>query len=251
MDERTLDGRVTLVTGGSRGIGRAICVELGRCGAHVAVNYTSNEAAANEVVVAVEADGGRAVALRGDVSDPDAAQGLIGRAEEALGGELWNVVTNAGITRDNLLARIGEDDWRAVIDTNLGGTFFVCKAASRRLLRLRRGSIVTMSSVVGLHGNAGQTNYAASKAGVIGLTKALAAEVGSRGIRVNCIAPGYVSTELTATLPEQARETLLGMTPLRRLGEPEDIARAASFLLSDDASFITGAVLQVDGGMGM
>jgi 3-oxoacyl-[acyl-carrier protein] reductase len=251
MDERTLDGRVTLVTGGSRGIGRAICVELGRCGAHVAVNYSTNEAAANEVVAAVEAEGGRAVSLRGDVSDPGEAQGLIGRAEEALGGELWNVVTNAGITRDNLLARIGEDDWRAVVDTNLGGTFFVCKAASRRLLRLRRGSIVTMSSVVGLHGNAGQTNYAASKAGVIGLTKALAAEVGSRGIRVNCIAPGYVSTELTAGLPEQARDGLLQMTPLRRLGEPEDIARAARFLLSDDASFITGAVLQVDGGMGM
>jgi 3-oxoacyl-[acyl-carrier protein] reductase len=251
MDDTTLDGRVTLVTGGSRGIGRAICVELGRCGAHVAVNYTSDERAANEVVAAVESGGGRAVALRADVSDPAQAQGLIARTEEALGGELWNVVTNAGITRDNLLARIGEDDWRAVIDTNLGGTFFVCKAASRRLLRLRRGSIVTMSSVVGLHGNAGQTNYAASKAGVIGLTKALAAEVGSRGIRVNCIAPGYVSTELTAGLPDQAREALLGMTPLRRLGEPEDIARATRFLLSDDASFITGAVLQVDGGMGV
>lgn len=251
MDDRTLDGRVTLVTGGSRGIGRAICLELGRCGAHVAVNYTSDETAANEVVAAVESGGGRAVALRADVSDPAQAQELIGRTEEALGGELRNVVTNAGITRDNLLARIGEDDWRAVIDTNLGGTFFVCKAASRRLLRLRRGSIVTMSSVVGLHGNAGQTNYAASKAGVIGLTKALASEVGSRGIRVNCIAPGYVSTELTAGLPDQAREALLGMTPLRRLGEPEDIARATRFLLSDDASFITGAVLQVDGGMGM
>ena len=251
MADRTLEGRVTLVTGGSRGIGRAICLELARAGAPVAVNYSANQAAAAEVVSAIEGEGGRAVALRGDVSDATEAQALVGQAEEALGAELWNVVTNAGITRDNLLARIGEDDWRAVVDTNLGGTFFVCKAASRRLLRLRRGSIVTMSSVVGIHGNAGQTNYAASKAGVIGLTKALAAEVGSRGIRVNCIAPGYVSTELTAALPEAARETLLGMTPLRRLGEPEDIARATRFLLSDDASFITGAVLQVDGGMGV
>jgi 3-oxoacyl-[acyl-carrier protein] reductase len=251
MAEGTLEGRVTLVTGGSRGIGRAICLELARCGAPVAVNYTANAAAADEVVGTIEAAGGRAVALRGDVSVPDEAQALIGQAEEALGGELWNVVANAGITRDNLLARIGEEDWRAVVDTNLGGTFFVCKAASRRLLRLRRGSIVTMSSVVGLHGNAGQTNYAASKAGVVGLTKALAAEVGSRGIRVNCISPGYIATELTAALPDQAREALLGMTPLKRLGDPEDVARATRFLLSDDASYITGAVLQVDGGMGM
>lgn len=250
-DTGTLEGRVTLVTGGSRGIGRATSIELARAGAHVAVNYTANAAAANDVVAAIEAEGGRAVALQGDVSDPDTGQALISQAEEALGGELWNVVANAGITRDNLLARIGEEDWRAVIDTNLGGTFWVCKAASRRLLRLRRGSIVTMSSVVGIHGNAGQTNYAASKAGVIGLTKALAAEVGSRGIRVNCVAPGYIATELTAALPEAAREALLGMTPLKRLGDPEDIARAVRFLLSDDSSFITGAVLQVDGGMGM
>lgn len=250
-DTGILEGRVTLVTGGSRGIGRAISIELARAGAYVAVNYTANEAAANDVVATIEAEGGRAVALQGDVSDPETGQALISQAEEALAGELWNVVANAGITRDNLLARIGEEDWRAVIDTNLGGTFWVCKAASRRLLRLRRGSIVTMSSVVGIHGNAGQTNYAASKAGVIGLTKALAAEVGSRGIRVNCVAPGYIATELTAVLPEAAREALLGMTPLKRLGDPEDIARAVRFLLSDDSSFITGAVLQVDGGMGM
>jgi 3-oxoacyl-[acyl-carrier protein] reductase len=203
------------------------------------------------VVAAIRQAGGDAVALQGDVADAEQAAALVEATEEAFGDDLWNVVCNAGITRDNLMARIGEDDWRAVIDTNLGGTFYVCKAASRKLLRKRRGSIVTMSSVVGVHGNPGQTNYAASKGGVIALTKALAKEVGSRGIRVNCIAPGYITTELTDVLPEAAREAILGQTPLQRLGDPDDVARVARFLLSDDAAYVTGAVVPVDGGMGM
>jgi 3-oxoacyl-[acyl-carrier protein] reductase len=246
-----LTGRVTLVTGGSRGIGRAISLELARAGARVAVNYAARSDAADEVVAAIRQAGGDAVALQGDVADAEQAAALVEATEEAFGDDLWNVVCNAGITRDNLMARIGEDDWRAVIDTNLGGTFYVCKAASRKLLRKRRGSIVTMSSVVGVHGNPGQTNYAASKGGVIALTKALAKEVGSRGIRVNCIAPGYITTELTDVLPEAAREAILGQTPLQRLGDPDDVARVARFLLSDDAAYVTGAVVPVDGGMGM
>ena len=246
-----LTGRVTLVTGGSRGIGRAISLELAQAGARVAVNYAARSDAADEVVAAIRQAGGDAVALQGDVADAEQAAALVEATEEAFGDDLWNVVCNAGITRDNLMARIGEDDWRAVIDTNLGGTFYVCKAASRKLLRKRRGAIVTMSSVVGVHGNPGQTNYAASKGGVIALTKALAKEVGSRGIRVNCIAPGYITTELTDVLPEAAREAILGQTPLQRLGDPDDVARVARFLLSDDAAYVTGAVVPVDGGMGM
>jgi 3-oxoacyl-[acyl-carrier protein] reductase len=246
-----LDGRVTLVTGGSRGIGRAICVELARAGARVAVNYASRADAAGGVVSEIHAAGGDAVAVAGDVSDPAQALRVVEETEALLAGELWNVVCNAGITRDNLMARIGDDDWRAVIDTNLGGTFHVLKAASRRLLRYRRGVVVTMSSVVGVHGNAGQTNYAASKAGVIGLTKSLAKELGSRGIRVNCIAPGYITTELTGVLPDAARAAILTQTPLGRLGDPDDVAAVCRFLLSDASRYVTGAVIPVDGGMGM
>lgn len=251
MADRPLEGRVTLVTGGSRGIGAAISQELAAAGAKVGVNYTANKEAADAVVAAITAAGGTAVAIHGDVSDPEAAVAMIDQTEELLGDDLWNVVANAGITRDNLISRITAEDWDRVIEVNLGGTFHICKAASRKLLRKKRGSIVTMSSVVGLHGNFGQTNYAASKGGVIALTKALAKEVGSRGIRVNCVAPGYISTELTDVLSEDIRDVLLGQTPLGRLGEPEDIARTVRFLLSDDASFITGAILSVDGGLGM
>ena len=242
---------MALVTGGSRGIGRAISLELARAGARVGVNYARGAEAAEQVVGEIRSGGGEAVALQGDVADPDQAAGLVGAIEEAFGDDLWIAVLNAGITRDNLITRIGPEDWDAVIDTNLGGAFHVARAASRRMIRKRRGAIVTLSSVVGLHGNAGQTNYAASKAGLIGLTKALARELGSRNVRVNCIAPGYITTELTDVIPEDLRAELLRQTPLGRLGDPEDIARAVRFLVSDDAAFMTGAVVSVDGGMGM
>jgi 3-oxoacyl-[acyl-carrier protein] reductase len=247
----SVSGKVALVTGGSRGIGAAICRDLAAAGARVGVNYAANREAADDVVAAIVAAGGEAVALPGDVSDPEQAGALVEAVEAAFGDDLWNLVANAGITRDNLMARITPEDWDRVIDVNLGGTFHVARAATRRMLRAKRGSIVTMSSVVGLHGNPGQTNYAASKGGVIALTKALAKEVGARGIRVNCVAPGYITTELTDVLSEEIRGVLLQQTPLGRLGEPEDIASTVRFLLSDDASFVTGAVLSVDGGLGM
>ena len=245
-----LDGRIALITGASRGIGRATALELAAAGAAVAVNYRSDESGAAAVVAEIEAAGGRALALQADVAKPDEAAGLVARCEDEL-GEIDALVCNAGITRDNLIARISPEDFDAVIATNLGGAFHVCQAAARRMLRRRRGSIVTMSSIVGVHGNAGQTNYSASKAGLIGLTKSLAKEIGSRGVRVNCIAPGYIATELTDVLPDSARETLLASTPLGRLGEPEDIARCVRFLVSDASGFVTGAVLAVDGGLGM
>ena len=245
-----LDGRIALITGASRGIGRATALELAAAGAAIGVNYRSDAAGADAVVAEIAAAGGRALALGADVADPEQAAALVARCEEEL-GEIDALVCNAGITRDNLMARITPKDFDEVIATNLGGTFHVCQAAGRRMLRRRRGAIVTMSSIVGIHGNAGQTNYSASKAGLIGLTKSLAKEIGSRGVRVNCVAPGYISTELTDVLPEAAREALLSSTPLGRLGEPEDVARCVRFLVSDAAGFVTGAVLSVDGGLGM
>jgi 3-oxoacyl-[acyl-carrier protein] reductase len=245
-----LDGRTALITGASRGIGRATALELAAAGAAIGVNYRTDAAGAEAVVGEIMAAGGRALALEADVADPESAAALVARCEDEL-GEIDALVCNAGITRDNLMARISPQDFNDVIATNLGGTFHVCQAAGRRMLRRRRGAIVTMSSIVGLHGNAGQTNYSASKAGLIGLTKSLAKEIGARGVRVNCIAPGYIATELTDVLPESAREALLASTPLGRLGQPEDIARCVRFLVSDAAGFVTGAVLSVDGGLGM
>jgi 3-oxoacyl-[acyl-carrier protein] reductase len=245
-----LDGRIALITGASRGIGRATALELAAAGATIGVNYRSDAAGAEAVVGEIMAAGGRALALEADVADPGSAAALVARCEEEL-GEIDALVCNAGITRDNLMARISPQDFNDVIATNLGGTFHVCQAAGRRMLRRRRGAIVTMSSIVGIHGNAGQTNYSASKAGLIGLTKSLAKEIGSRGVRVNCIAPGYIETDLTDVLPDSAREALLASTPLGRLGQPEDIARCVRFLVSDAAGFVTGAVLSVDGGLGM
>jgi 3-oxoacyl-[acyl-carrier protein] reductase len=250
LPDRELEGRVALVTGGSRGIGAAVCAELGAAGAEVVVNYASSADAAEAVCAGIRDAGGTATAVAGDVSTPEGAAALVSQVESDV-GPIAILVCNAGITRDNLIMKLSDDDWRAVVDTNLGGAFFTCRAVARPMLKRRAGAIVTMSSVVGVHGNAGQTNYAASKAGLIGLTKALAKELGGRGIRVNAIAPGYIATELTDALPEAAREAILGQTPLGRLGDPADVARAVRFLVSDAAAFVTGDVLAVDGGLGI
>jgi 3-oxoacyl-[acyl-carrier protein] reductase len=241
----SLDGKIALVTGGARGIGEAVSRELAHAGAGVAVNYRAGSEAAERVATEI---GG--VAIRADVADPEQAASLVERAQEALGA-LDVLVNNAGITRDTLIVRMSDAEWDAVMDTNLRGVFNVCRAVARGMLKRRSGAIVNMTSVVGLHGNPGQTNYAASKAGIIGLTKSLAKELGTRGVRVNAVAPGYVTTELTTGLPEELRETILSATALGRLGDPEDVAGAVRFLCSDEARFVTGAVLQVDGGLGM
>lgn len=237
----SLEGRTALVTGGSRGIGRAIAAELANAGAQVVVGYRSGAEEAEGVASEI---GGKAI--QADVSDPDEAKRLVDEA-----GEVDVLVNNAGVTRDGLLVRMPDEDWRNVLDTNLGGTFNTCRAASRGMMKRRSGAIVNISSVVGVHGNPGQTNYAASKAGIIGFTKALARELGSRGVRANVVAPGYISTRLTNELPEELRQTMLANTPLGRFGEPQDIAGAVRFLCSDAAAFVTGEVLLVDGGLGM
>jgi 3-oxoacyl-[acyl-carrier protein] reductase len=236
-----LDGKRALVTGASRGIGRAIAVELARAGAEVVVGYRSGQAEAEELAAEI---GGAAV--QADVASPDDARRLVDEA-----GDLDVLVNNAGLTRDGLLARMSDDDWRTVIDTNLSSVFYTCRAVTRPMMKKRGGAIVNVSSVVGVHGNWGQTNYAASKAGIIGFTKSLARELGSRGIRANVVAPGYVKTQLTEVLPEEATQAMVAQTPLGRVAEPHEIAGAVRFLASDDASFITGEVVLVDGGLGM
>jgi 3-oxoacyl-[acyl-carrier protein] reductase len=240
-DFASLDGKTALVTGASRGIGRAIAAELAAAGATVVVGYRSGQEEAEALAAEI---GGRAI--QADVSSPDDARRLV---EEA--GDLDIVVNNAGLTRDGLLARMSDEDWRTVIDTNLSSVFYTCRAVTRPMMKKRAGSIVNISSVVGVHGNWGQTNYGASKAGIIGFTKSLARELGSRNVRANVVAPGYVKTQLTDVLPEDATAAMLQNTPLGRLGEPEDVAGAVRFLCSEAASFITGEVLLVDGGLGM
>jgi 3-oxoacyl-[acyl-carrier protein] reductase len=241
---------VALVTGASRGIGAACAAALAEAGYDVAVGYASDAEGAARTVAAVEAAGRRAVSHAADVADEDAAAGLVEAAEEAL-GPLDALVLNAGITRDGLVVRMSSEDWSAVIDINLSGAFFTARPALRGMLRRRTGSIVAVSSIVGLIGNAGQVNYAAAKAGLVGMVRALAREAGGRGVRVNAVAPGYIATEMTAGLSEEQRAGILAATPLGRLGTPEDVAAAVAFLCSDDAAFITGAVLSVDGGLAM
>jgi 3-oxoacyl-[acyl-carrier protein] reductase len=237
----SLAGKSALVTGGSRGIGAAVARELARAGAQVVVGFNSGAEEANSLANEI---GGRA--LKGDVSSAEEAARLV---EEA--GDLDILVNNAGLTRDGLLARMSDEDWRTVIETNLSSVFYTCRAVTRPMMKKRGGAIVNVSSIVGLRGNWGQANYAASKAGIVGFTKSLARELGSRGVRANVVAPGYVQTRLTGVLPEEATQAMLANTPLGRLGEPEDVARAIRFLCSDEASFITGEVLLVDGGLGM
>jgi len=245
-----LNGKVAVVTGASRGIGRAIALELAARGARVVVNYHRSEQAAQEVVSQIQANGGEAVAFQADVSDFQQAQALIKFALETF-GDLHILVNNAGITRDTLLMTMSEEDWDEVIRTNLKSTFNCSKAAIRHMIRKRYGRIINIASVAGQMGNAGQTNYSASKAGQIGFTKALAREVASRNITVNAIAPGFVDTEILNTMPRETLEAALKLVPLGRMGRPEEIAFAVAFLASDQAAYITGQVLGVDGGMAM
>jgi 3-oxoacyl-[acyl-carrier protein] reductase len=237
----SLDGKLALVTGASRGIGRAIAEELARAGASVVVGYRSGKDEAEELATAI---GGRAI--QADVSDAGEAKRLVDEA-----GDVDVLVNNAGLTRDGLLARMSDDDWRTVIETNLSSVFYTCRAVTRPMMKKRSGSIINISSIVGVHGNWGQTNYGASKAGIIGFTKSLARELGSRNIRANVVAPGYVKTALTEVLPDEATAAMVQQTPLGRVADPEEIAGAVRFLASDQASFITGDVLLVDGGLGM
>ena len=241
----SLAGRVARVTGGWRGIGAAVSRELARAAARGAVNYRASEDAA--AAIAEEIGG---VAVAGDVGDAESAHGLVERVESELGA-IDVLVNNAGVTRDTLIVRMSDEDWESVLATNLYGTFHTCRAVARKMLRRRAGAIVNMTSYVGLRGNAGQTNYAASKGGIVGFTKALAKELGNRGVRVNAVAPGYIETELTGVLAEDVRELIRTNTPLSRLGTPEDVAAAVRFLCSDEAGFVTGEVLLVDGGLGM
>lgn len=246
----TLEGKTALVTGGSRGIGRAIALELARQGADVAINYARNAEAATQVVAEIEALGRRAVALPADVGDYDQAAALVEATVTTL-GRLDILVNNAGIVRDTLLLRMQEADWDEVLRVNLKGAFNTGKAAARFMARQRAGRIINISSVSGLMGQVGQANYSASKAGLIGLTKSMARELAGRGVTVNVVAPGFVSTDMTAALDEALCERMRTLIPLGRFGAVEDVARAVAFLASDAAAYITGVVLPVDGGLSM
>ncbi len=248
--DTTLAGKTALVTGGSRGIGRAICLRLAGRGASVAVNYVRNDAAAHEVVAQIQEMGGTAVALQGDVAVPAQAEDIVRRAIETL-GRLDILVNNAGVIRDTLLVRMSDDDWDTVLETNLRGAFVCTRAALRPMLRQRFGRIVNVSSVSGVMGNAGQANYSAAKAGLIGLTKAAAREAASRNVTVNAVAPGFITTELTADLPDKVKEQILAQVPQSRFGTPDEVAAAVVFLVDEGSAYITGHVLVVDGGLAM
>ncbi len=244
----SMEGNVALVTGGSRGIGRAVCLELARRGAAVAVNYAGNSAAAEETVRLCRELGVEAEAFQADVASPAACDALAAAVKERF-GRLDILVNNAGISRDGLLMTAREEDFTRTLDTNLKGAYFCTRAAAKIMLRQKYGRIVCLSSIVGLRGNPGQTAYAASKAGVLGLVKAAAKELAGRDITVNAVAPGYIETDMTAALPEKAREAMLSTIPKGRPGAPEEVARAVAFFAERESGYITGQVLCVDGGM--
>ena len=245
-----LDGKCALVTGASRGIGRAVALKLASEGAKVALNFAGNEAAAEAVKQEIEAAGGEAILVKANVADEAAVQEMVQKTTDAF-GRIDILVNNAGITRDGLLARMKEEDWDAVLSTNLKGVFLATKAVAKVMMKQRAGRIVNMASVVGITGNAGQANYAAAKAGVIGFTKTIAKELASRGVTANAVAPGFIATDMTAVLSDKAKEAALTGIPLGRMGTPEDVSAAVLFLVSDQAPYITGQVLNVDGGMVM
>ena len=243
-----LTGKIALVTGASRGIGRTCALYLAKLGAKVVVNYARSSAQADQVAAQIREMGGEAIAIRADVSKQEDVEAMMEETIKIYGG-LDILVNNAGITRDTLLIRMKEEDWDQVIDTNLKGVFLVTKAASRYMMKKRQGRIINISSVIGIAGNAGQANYAASKAGIIGFSKSVARELASRNILVNMIAPGFIDTDMTEGLNDQAKESILSRVPLKRYGKPEDIAHLVGFLASEESSYITGQVIHVDGGM--
>jgi 3-oxoacyl-[acyl-carrier protein] reductase len=245
-----LEGKSALVTGASGGIGRAIAEALAHAGASVALNYSRNAARAEEAVAAIEEAGGQAFAVQADVTDPAAVEAMVAQTVERW-GKLDILVNNSGVTRDGLLMRMKDEDWDTVLDTNLKGAFYCSRAAVKLMMKQRSGRIINISSVVGVIGNPGQTNYCASKAGLIGFTKSLAKEVGSRGITVNAIAPGFITTEMTAALSEEVAGKIKANVPLGTFGEPADVAAAVVYLASEAGKYVTGQVLQVDGGLGM
>ncbi|HHV10067.1 MAG TPA: 3-oxoacyl-[acyl-carrier-protein] reductase [Clostridiales bacterium] len=245
-----LDGKVAVITGAGRGIGRAIALQFAQQGAKVVVNYRNSIAQVEELLAQISVAGGQAIAVQADVSREEEAKKLIGEAVKQY-GRLDVLVNNAGITKDNLMMKMTEQEFDSVLDINLKGTFFCMKHASLIMLKQRSGKIVNISSVVGLAGNAGQINYSASKAGVIGMAKSAARELASRGITVNAVAPGFIETDMTDTLPDKMKEATVATIPLKRYGKAEEVANAVSFLASDAANYITGQVIQVDGGMVM
>ena len=245
-----LKGQIALVTGASRGIGAATVAALAAAGADVAINYQSSREAAQALVASLSGSGVRLLPVQADVADAGQVSAMVEAVEAEL-GRTTILVNNAGITRDTLLARMSPEDFDAVIATSLRGAFLLSRAVARGMMKARGGAIINVSSVIGRRGNAGQANYAAAKAGLIGLTKSLARELGPRGVRVNAVAPGYVETDMTAALPEAMKEQIVGRTPLARLAAPEEIASVIAFLASPAAGYITGAVIPVDGGLGI
>ncbi|MBR1730336.1 MAG: 3-oxoacyl-[Selenomonadaceae bacterium] len=244
------ENKIALVTGASRGIGKAIALKLAAEGAKVAINFAGNVAKAEEVKAAIESAGSEALLVQADVSNVEAVDEMIAKVVDKF-GKIDILINNAGITRDNLLMRMKDSDFDEVINTNLKGVFNCTKAVSKLMMKQRSGRIVNMASIVAITGNAGQTNYAAAKAGIIGFSKSAAKELAARGITVNVVAPGFIETDMTAVLPDKIKESMLNEIPLGRIGSPEDIANAVKFLVSDEAAYITGQVIRVDGGMSM